>query len=758
MASRKNLQNELTPWTDEKYLSRVFGKFLDNPDQTLEENSREGIDLYNRMLRVDANLAECFHKRTTNVLSLGFDILPGDDSPRAVEIAEFIAEVFDGIPNLPVSRERMFRGISHGYAPSEIIFTPRPDGRIGIAGFRGRNPERFRFDKDNNLVYITGMGIQGDVMPREKFVLNTWGGDESPYGNGLLRELYPLWHFKSTGLKALVRFVEKAGAGYLIGQYPKGTQQGEIENLLDALKHMNSNNVAAIPEGSNVDFKQADNANVVNLFEFMIDRFVHQGYTLAVLGQTTSTETQSGTFALAKFQSKGEQRLIEQDAQWHESQMQPVVKFLVDINFGPQPVYPIFSVPYEENKDIVSMLAGYKAAAEVGLPIQKRWALEQLGFPIPEGLEEAELDEMLELPQPVSPFGGFGAGQEEEPDPDDEKADGLSESGGRVRLSEKKKNAFAAEWTRLLEELTATAKKTGWAEYEKYRVDLERQIMQAQSFIEIKTWTKPQAEKFLTAHFQDVIRQAQLTGRALYWQNIAKTFTGDPSYLDKWLKQHPQAANLPGMLAKLDTDADLSGLGLMNERNAWQFFRDKIPMTRDAFDRLSEKAKLKAFTVARLEDKNSIAAIQGQVDKALSSGLSLEDFKVEAAQIFDAAGITPASSYHLDTVYLTNVHTQANAARWNELKNDTSPLREFFPALRYVTAGDEAVRPEHAALEGVTLDRDDPAWNTIYPPNGFNCRCQVVEVAAMELEDGSERMTQDFAGGRPDEGFDHPPA
>ena len=48
--------------------------------------------------------------------------------------------------------------------------------------------------------------------------------------------------------------------------------------------------------------------------------------------------------------------------------------------------------------------------------------------------------------------------------------------------------------------------------------------------------------------------------------------------------------------------------------------------------------------------------------------------------------------------------------------------------LQYRTAGDGRVRPEHAALHGVTLPITDTFWEEFYPPNGWNCRCTVVQV------------------------------
>lgn len=66
----------------------------------------------------------------------------------------------------------------------------------------------------------------------------------------------------------------------------------------------------------------------------------------------------------------------------------------------------------------------------------------------------------------------------------------------------------------------------------------------------------------------------------------------------------------------------------------------------------------------------------------------------------------------------------ANAARqWVEIERDGD---EYL--LQYRTMNDDRVRPEHAALEGVTLPPSDSFWDAYYPPNGWNCRCHAVQV------------------------------
>lgn len=63
------------------------------------------------------------------------------------------------------------------------------------------------------------------------------------------------------------------------------------------------------------------------------------------------------------------------------------------------------------------------------------------------------------------------------------------------------------------------------------------------------------------------------------------------------------------------------------------------------------------------------------------------------------------------------------AAKWEQFAQDEE---EYY--LQYRTANDGAVRPEHAALHDVTLPASDSFWDSYYPPNGWNCRCTVVQV------------------------------
>ncbi|KKL18136.1 hypothetical protein LCGC14_2478550, partial [marine sediment metagenome] len=207
-----NLSKELSSDID-GILDQTFGRTLENPDLTIEEHawrhSLDGIELYNEMLRKDVQLRHVFDIRALTCIAQGWQIEPAGEEDADIELAEWVEQRFLRIRHFAMSRQLMFQGISHGYKPAELMFHVDPTGNWTVDEFRNRDPARFRFNADSQLV----MTQQGDInkdetMPEEKFITNTWGSDENRYGSGLLRVIYPLWFFKNFALKSFYKFIE----------------------------------------------------------------------------------------------------------------------------------------------------------------------------------------------------------------------------------------------------------------------------------------------------------------------------------------------------------------------------------------------------------------------------------------------------------------------------------------------------------------------------------------------------------------------
>lgn len=94
------------------------------------------------------------------------------------------------------------------------------------------------------------------------------------------------------------------------------------------------------------------------------------------------------------------------------------------------------------------------------------------------------------------------------------------------------------------------------------------------------------------------------------------------------------------------------------------------------------------------------------------------EYEKKAREIFDTY-----NRNWLRTEVIQAENSAQMASKWQEFEEE----KEFLPFLRYSTVGDERVREDHKPLDGITRPLNDPFWNTYYPPNGWRCRCNVLQ-------------------------------
>ena len=103
------------------------------------------------------------------------------------------------------------------------------------------------------------------------------------------------------------------------------------------------------------------------------------------------------------------------------------------------------------------------------------------------------------------------------------------------------------------------------------------------------------------------------------------------------------------------------------------------------------------------------------------------ELRQDAKKIFDKY-----NEDWLKTEFDTVVGQAQSSDQWVDIERD----KDVLPLLKYQTVGDNRVRPEHAAWDGIVKPVDDPFWDTRMPKNDWGCRCFVVQ-----LEEGEEEVT-----------------
>ena len=134
---------------------------------------------------------------------------------------------------------------------------------------------------------------------------------------------------------------------------------------------------------------------------------------------------------------------------------------------------------------------------------------------------------------------------------------------------------------------------------------------------------------------------------------------------------------------------------------------------------LANAFKLNAATFSAAKEYHKAKALTDMLTTSDGAFRPYSDFKRDAVALLGEFDMR-----YLETEYRTAQRVAQAGVTWKKIEQQISIL----PFLRYQTVGDDAVRDEHAELDNVIYRVDDPIWSSIYPPNGWNCRCIVEQL------------------------------
>ena len=107
------------------------------------------------------------------------------------------------------------------------------------------------------------------------------------------------------------------------------------------------------------------------------------------------------------------------------------------------------------------------------------------------------------------------------------------------------------------------------------------------------------------------------------------------------------------------------------------------------------------------------------VDKETLNIRSFSDFKREAEKITNQF-----NKNWLRTEYNLSVAVGQNSAAYMRFIGEKDTVTSL---VRYQTAGDSKVRNEHQILDGKVFNLNDKEARDLWPPNGYGCRCEMVQ-------------------------------
>ena len=91
-----------------------------------------------------------------------------------------------------------------------------------------------------------------------------------------------------------------------------------------------------------------------------------------------------------------------------------------------------------------------------------------------------------------------------------------------------------------------------------------------------------------------------------------------------------------------------------------------------------------------------------------------------------SAGLSLARPYVIETIYRTAVQTAYSAGRMQA--NADPAIQEILWGYQYSAVMDDRTSDLCSRLDQLVRPKDDPVWQTLTPPNHYNCRSDLLEV------------------------------
>ncbi|WP_427193671.1 hypothetical protein KP615_09710 [Treponema denticola] len=142
-----------------------------------------------------------------------------------------------------------------------------------------------------------------------------------------------------------------------------------------------------------------------------------------------------------------------------------------------------------------------------------------------------------------------------------------------------------------------------------------------------------------------------------------------------------------------------------------------------------------AFTVAKAMQIDVLSDLKKAVEKAIEDGQSFETFKKNIKPTLQQKGwwgkkkmtdpltgevidAQLGSDRRLKTIYNVNLRSAYQKGQY-----DRTMTSDSHPYLIYRVGNSVKHRDQHLAWNGLTLPKDDPFWDSHFPPNGYGCKC-----------------------------------
>ena len=352
-----------------------------------EGNVLRQMELFEEMEEKDTHLFSQLQTRKLAVTGLDWEVQPFSEEERDVAVAEFIDDQLHGLESLNDVLLDILDAVGKGISLSEITWGVDSQGRNVVEDITWVHPKKIFWDSIDDEIKITTREYpQGIPLPENKFIVHKYKAKSGhPSRAGVLRIVSWMYLFKNYDLKDWVSFCEVFGMPLRLGKYDASASDADKAALMEAIIQLGTDAAGIVPSTTTIEFIESNKQSSAEIYE-KLARYCDEQMSKAVLGQTLTSDSGSGSYAQSKTHNEVRKDLTAADANALENTLRrDLIRPLVEFNFGPGTPIPTLQFQTEDAEDLKETAEIYRTLAfDMGLEIPKRHLYKKFGIPKPE--------------------------------------------------------------------------------------------------------------------------------------------------------------------------------------------------------------------------------------------------------------------------------------------------------------------------------------------------------------------------------------
>lgn len=363
----------------------------------------------------DLHYAGVLGTRKRSVAQIDITVEAASDSAEDVAKADLVRE---WLKRDELSDEifDMLDAIGKGISFTEIVWDSSA-GQWWPQRLEYRDPRWFTFERKDLKTPLLRGGEDGmqqpSPLPAFKFITTMIKAKSGlPIRSGIARIAAWAWMFKAFTQRDWAIFTQTYGQPVRIGKFHEGATNEDKKTLFRAVANIAGDCAAIIPESMTIDFVSADNVQAgAELYEKRAD-WLDRQISKAVVGQTNSTDAQSGGLGSGQADVHND---VRQDIETADCKAlsavinRDLIRPWMDLEYGPpangRGAYPRVVIARPQREDLKQFTESVKDMVDRGLEVEQSEVRDKFGLSEPKA--NAKILRSVTTSTPAAPEAGM---------------------------------------------------------------------------------------------------------------------------------------------------------------------------------------------------------------------------------------------------------------------------------------------------------------------------------------------------------------